>query len=157
MGALKHRRVGFLRVYAIDLDKYKDHLADIDELNKEEKKKISISSNYGHNEEILVHLSIPKEFIIGYKIFSLPKFNKEWSNDIQENYGLNKVQYKYFKTELLANPENSKKNLIKIMQSIIKFQAITLEKKVKSYYDNKVQDELRANLEEKAIISNPKN
>jgi hypothetical protein len=90
-GEFKHRRIGFVRLYAINKAQYANHMVDINaELSQGV---IGISQQYKFNQEILIESSIPKKAIVGYQLISLPSFKKSWDNSIKEKYGLSKKQY----------------------------------------------------------------
>lgn len=114
-GELKHRRLGYVEVFLIDNSYYQKHATNIDQLNREGE--IGIVHNYSFNQEIIVESSIPAEYILGYQIFSLPRMNVGWSTSIQQQYGLNKMEYDNFRSRLCA--EKSEPGIQQILEELI--------------------------------------
>jgi len=146
-GQLKHRRLGYVEVYAISEEYYKKYAMDVDQLKVD--KKISIAHNQSFNKEVIIESSIPKEFILGYQLFSLPSFNGEWSDSIEKRYGLNKPLYDLYSKELLNKWNDRKKILEKIVVKVTKYQAEKMTASIEANAAKSGKNENKANKRKK--------
>ena len=130
-GVLKHRRLGYVEVYLVSAAYYSKHAIEIDELQRQQK--IGLSRHYQFGQEVIFESSIPAEHIFGYQIFSLPKMNVDWSQSIQERYGLNKNAYDSFRRKLQCEKTAAGINeiLIELMQKVTEKQAEGLENRIR--------------------------
>jgi len=124
-GAFKHRRFGYIQAYKIDDDYFKKHAVNVDILDQEGK--ISISSNFRHNKEVLIESSIQEKHLCGYQIFSLPSFNESWSQAIEEYYGISKAKYNIYKNSL-KNGESTDEMIKKLTKEVTAHQVKRLDK-----------------------------
>ncbi|KAF2072700.1 hypothetical protein CYY_005980 [Polysphondylium violaceum] len=125
-GSFKHCRIGYVHVYAVEKD-HKD-LHDVSQLAN-----IHVGARR-ERDEVYFESSIQPEHILGYQIFSIPKFNKRWSKEIQLHYGLGKGEYKYysdkleqseFVSDLIQKVTNHQLKILKIKIDNLKNQKVT--------------------------------
>lgn len=115
-GTFKHRRFGYIHIYALDANDYNVYavrvgtLAERQLINKGARREV---------DEVFFESSIPTECILGYQLFSLPKFKKDWAVTIENAFGLNQATYNHYKTQL----RNQNILIIKsLMELVAKYQ-----------------------------------
>ncbi len=118
-GVLKHRHIGYVEVYELDQDFYQKYSLDVNFLNNQ--RKIGITHNYSFNKEILIESSIPKEYVLGFQMISLPSFNRPWSEAIFKNYGLDEINYNKYRQALLS--DQAATEIDKLIEVVSAYQA----------------------------------
>jgi len=137
-GKLKHRRLGYVQVYCVDDDFYHEHATRINEMIEGEV--IGVDHHHRHASEVIVESSLPRKYVIGFQLFSLPSMHEDWSSNIKEKYGLNRQKYQEFKDGLKdAKSRERMKEILKEMIVIVtEHQADRLEKSVEGYLNKRL-------------------
>jgi ankyrin repeat protein len=112
-GKFKHRRFGYLQVFAIDQDYIEKNSLNMRQLHDDGK--IRISHYYKFDQEVFFESSIPAQHLLGYQVFSLPDLSQEWSNEIQLYFGLNRQDYNYYRNSFLNGNMMNLANLINVV------------------------------------------
>lgn len=117
-GSIKHRRLGYLEVYAIELDYLDLYSVPVDHFIEQEK--IGVSYVYKHGKEVIIVSSIPKKYLVGFLPFSLPKMRDPWTSGFMTQYGLSKIVYQSFQKRLkVAARGSGVKKVLKALSSKI--------------------------------------
>lgn len=115
-GTFKHVRFGYMQIYAIAREYFNQYATYVDHLKN--MGKISFKP-HRHEGEVIFESSIPAEYILGYQVFSLPKFKKPWKEEINTHYGLNEVDYNKYRTKFSQLPPSQTTELITELMGIV--------------------------------------
>lgn len=149
-GTLKHRRLGYLEVYAIEGDYLERYSIDIDGLKNNGK--ISISHNQSFNQETVIQSSIPREAIVAFQVISLPNFVNDWHEGMLDQYGLNEQKYESIKSDLLDNYENRVSILSKLIHDVTKHQVQLFMEQIR--YHKAISSDLKTDIDSETECEN---
>lgn len=118
-GAFKHRRLGYIEIYAVDKNLH-DYV-DLDEWKVREKINVKARRDFG---EVILESSVPSKCVLGYVVIAIPSFNADWSPQLQKTYGLSKGEYNDYRDRLLSeSPKENDDPLTKeIFEKVAKYQ-----------------------------------
>lgn len=138
-GKPKHPRLGFTDVFAMDPEYVKENGIHILDLIAQGK--ISISHLYKFEYEIAFESMIPGKFHYHREIFDMPRFDKEYSADMKDHFGIDKGYFTRIKNELFNLEQHRNSDAYpalvnRIIENVIKHRAARLENQIKGQLFN---------------------